>query len=302
MLPARLTFIELTMRDIFKMFEELGVPAHVVFSTTVTITIFVVGISLTRLQEWYSKRRHLRSIRKVVFVYLRSIATPLMSHSVYLRDSAVRMADPNTRDYFFQEDGVRRNYLASFSQTELFNALVYGFRKKKSDRIEYFNVIMSTLDHIECNRALALLHFQQMVKKFDDNLVDWNAAVEPLIRKFEQWLGELLRAKRTLDDDCFLLKINDIVKKWQAMARPNDLTTIMENIVKPIHSIAASHTPDPRAIELLSYTTKACVVFESRLNLAQLMSSHFSDQSALYDAINESLQRILNIYGLQTTS
>jgi hypothetical protein len=286
------------MSKYFEYFKALGINPDVIFSTTVTLSIFILGIFLDRLNDWRKEQRKLNTIRTFTLEFIKSQLKPIANHIIFFKSMASELASTKAINFSYQSDGIMSDYLRSFTQIDLFKAMVYGVGKKRIQRITDFNKLLMIYDNLERAKPLWLQQFQIMVADYRQHQTDWNQSVDPIIRSYERWRSEIERTGHSIENDPFIKNLNDVIAIWQCKADLLDIKHTLDDLIYPVRETSIQYFSDLRAVEILSYSLKAIAAYNNQTNHRHCSSCNYVDEAQALQEMLDTLIAILNHYGI----
>jgi hypothetical protein len=284
------------LQQIITQLDSIGVSHDVVFTTSVTISIFVLGFVLNRVYDGWVRRRHLKRIRVFVVEYLKSIVPPIGRQVDAMQAFSTQLASLTHQDLVFQEDAIRSDHLKSISQLDVFDALVYGSGKRKLQRILHLNSVLEALDYIERLRRLAAVQFNYLHERYTQYFRDWNRATNAIQRHFDSYRSEASRPGHLPSPDDFLRELDLAIHAWQKTPNRDQLHIIHERYVQAVKQVCIKFFADPRSQTILPLTLNATDAFNNRMNLLTTMSAFYSQEARKLKERSELISQAVRAY------
>lgn len=284
------------MQSILDYFVTLGVSKDVAFSTSITISIFVVGFVLNRIYDRLRERKRLRSIRVFVTVYLGSLYVPIHNLSIRFAELAKQLRSESFSSFEYQEDNIRADYLRTFPQVDLFNALVRGWGVRRHERAQNFNAILEAVDYLERLRPIVKKEFDNRLDAYRKHLQEWNKSTDSILRQFDVIISEAQRNDIPPLAGSFVGELNQVVITFQQRTDQSILSVVHDCLVLKVREVCRRFPAEPRSVPLISSTLKASSALKNRNRILE-MGARFYDEEGnklarSYDIIRNAIQAL----------
>ncbi|MFI5253537.1 MAG: hypothetical protein ACHQQQ_14020 [Bacteroidota bacterium] len=208
-------------------------------------------------------------------MHLESIISPIGRQVEFLEKLSAGLKTLKHTDIVYKDNAIRFDYLLSLPQIDLFNALVYGWGKKKDLRRGYFNDIFNILNSFDKLGSLNKETYDNFGKEYKEYFGLFNRANDQIQRSFDEFSSLASRVNVKPIDDPFLSGFDNIVSHYQQTRQGEDPQYLIDHYIEPLKELAVEYSEDPRAIKILPIILQSKAANENRTHLMKLVSDHF---------------------------
>jgi hypothetical protein len=263
------------VENIFLYFESLGIPRSVVFTVFSSLFTFAAGFIINGMIKWFTRRRYLKKIRKLVILHLDSIQPPINRQAEFFEKLSTDLKSLRHTDIAYEENALCSDYLSSLPQIDLFDALVYGWGKKQDQRRVFFNSVLDILNRFNKLPNATKDTYDYFGEKYNEYFALFNQANDRIQRSYDEFRSEASRQNVRPTDDPFLNEFDNIVSHYQKERKEENPQFLVANYVIPLKELAAKYAADPRALRILPMTIQSKAANENREHLMKLISAYF---------------------------
>lgn len=257
-----------------------GVSIDTVFTVSITLFIFILGLILNRLIENAKKMKHLREVKEFFLTSLTHLLAPMQRQSDSLKACAAQIASDVHQDFTLQETAeLYVDPLKSVSQFDVFNALMRGSKKKRPERAKRFNSIVTVLEFIRLQKERTAQHFSDFILAHRRYLQQWNESADGIQRQFYLLLTHARANNIKATDDPFLAGLDKIVHAWSQLPDRRHFTIARTSLLEPIREHCLAHRDDLRTMMFLPLVLNSFNAHDNMKHLKSLYSDSFREQA-----------------------
>ena len=257
-----------------------GISYDVIFTTIVTLSIFVLGYILNRIYEINKRKHDLKDIRSFLLVYLDSLIDPINKQISAFNDLSASVASKTHQDFTFQEAvGSKLDILDKLPQVDVFNAYLLGPKKTKSDRVIHFNSTHDALEFVKRQREIARAQFLGFMSNVKRYIEAWNNSTNAILRSYDEFLSFAERSRVSPSRDVFLKQFNVLVHNWTQLESRTTMENVAKHLLEPLKELCKSKSPDPRVNIVLPLVIDSLQTFKNRDHLFTLFVDYFAEQA-----------------------
>jgi hypothetical protein len=267
-----------------------GVSNDTVFTTVVTISIFVLGYLLNRLYDAWIERKKQNDVQKFVLFSLEAILPAIDKQVASFNSVRQQMASKQHQDYIYTEStSLNFEGLDSLPRVEVFHAFARGRKKKRIQRIEHLNTIWGAIDFIRHQKESSRQTFLQFNEQYRRYLINWNENVDAIARIHDEYLMMATQAKLSPRDDPFFKEFNLIVHRLAEVGKSWEREKTQ--LLGPLLDVCKTHYADARAVTVMKKILQAEYAYDNREHLLNSFGAYFDQQAS---GLTEKKKSIIN--------
>ncbi len=258
----------------------LGVSFDTIFTTVVTISIFVLGYLFNRVYEWRKGIRHFKDVRKLVRSHLESLLEPTDKQITEYKEFGEYLASHKLDDRAFHESPIQTDFLSNLPYLDIFQAFKLGSRKQRTQRIEAFNSMFQAIKFIERQNSITKMEFSELHRSRSEYIAIWNSSNDAMLRFHDQLLGFARRNRLARNQDVFFTELNIIVHNLTEQKDSSDTEILFNHFVEPIIDLVKKFNPDQRTDILSPLALKSSKARKDLIRLLDVYSGFYLEQSS----------------------
>jgi len=239
------------IKDISNNFTFWGISSDTIFTTLITILIFFLGFSIRRIFERKKELNRLKDVKIFFLLYIKSLIDPINEYIASLSELTKKVEDINNQEISFSDNAKLAIDENIVNQLDLFKAFVFNEKSRKKENIQNLKTILNSLLIIKqhkINLKENFFRFFDDLRRYEKKLKESTNAV---LRCFDEYLSEALRAKINLDQDLFLKGFKELIAKWHKIENYNFIEITKINMIDPLKEFCRQNIQDPRALRLI---------------------------------------------------
>ncbi len=277
-------------------FKLFGVSYDTIFTTVITITIFILGYFFNRLYEYRKDTRHLKDIRHLVLSHLSSLIEPIDKQIRVYKEFGEFLGTHKIEDYLFHASGIQTDFLSSIPYLDIFKAFLLKSKSKRVQYIDAFNSILQTIEFIRSQNENAKSQFQEFIINQKEHLDSWNIANGEILRYHSEILGYARRNRISPDKDTFLKELNEIIHNWYLQENGSEFKTKFKYLVKPVMNLVDKYQNDRRTVIISPFVIKSAQAYGELLDSLDIYSKIFIGHSINLAKRKEILVNTLELF------
>ncbi len=272
----------------------LGVSLDTIFTTLVTISIFILGYLFNRVYEWRKEMRHFKDVRNLICSHLESLIEHIDKQIGQYKKFGEHLASHKLEEYTFNESLIQTDFLSNLPYLDIFQAFKLGPRSQRSQRIEAYNSMFQAIKFIERQNLITKTQFFELDRIRSVHIATWNSNNDSILRFHDQLLGLVRRNRVTPNDDAFFTELNAIVHDLAQQANSSDLEIIFTHFVEPIIDLVKRFNSDQRTDILSPLVLKSSKAHEDLIRLLDSYSRLYLEQSSNLEKRKEIIVRVIS--------
>jgi hypothetical protein len=212
-----------------------GVSYDTIFTVSTTIAIFALGYFFNRLYESSKHKRDLKDMNTFLIAYLRSLVEPIEKQISAFRKLSADVRSKKHQDFMFGDSvGSKLDILDNLPQLDVFNAFLLGPKKRRSEKIAQFNLMLDAIDYIKRQRDLAKTQFKDSLVSHARYLEQWNNSTSAILRYQEQFVSYARRSNIPPSEDPFAKEFNQLVHQWSQLEDYQAMDQVAQYLLEPL--------------------------------------------------------------------
>lgn len=261
----------------------LGVSYDTIFTTLVTISIFLLGYLFNRFYDYLKDLRRLRDIRKLVHSHLQSLLGPIDERiQVYLHLGEFLISQKRGH-YTFRQPTIHTEFLNGLTYTEVFLAFKLGSRKLRNERIDAFHSVYKAIDFIKSQNASASSLHSEHSHQSEELREKWSGVLQAIMRDYDTWLNANIRNQVPKSGDAFLSEFASVVNKVAKLENGAQMDLTFEHLIEPLKklSINSQYAGDMRCMNLFPRLSDAVYAYKALNQLNKVYGQYFLEFAEL---------------------
>ncbi|MGB2805587.1 MAG: hypothetical protein WBD64_11925 [Candidatus Zixiibacteriota bacterium] len=279
-----------------------GVSRDTIFTTFVTILIFVLGYLIARYIERKKEKERLKQIRIYFLGIADRLINPIESLIKSYRQLSDTIADKKRHDFALGESHeLYLDSIRTLSQVDLFTILIldnkYGEEQLKS---KHFKNVFDAFEFIRLQNERAKRNFAYFNSEQEKYSRQWNDNANSIARLFDNFVSANIRNNVPKSHDQFLANFDRICHSAQVKDDRN-IYIVKEHLIDPLKEVCKEYKDDPRAMILLPFIIECRMAFDNIVNLKRLFSGSFDEEASKLEKIKHSFKESVAFFR-ETTS
>jgi hypothetical protein len=271
----------------------MGISYDTIFTTGITLTVFILGYILNRFYEWRKRIRHVKNIRELVVAHLKSLIEPIEGQIRSFKELGEYLASHGVQEYIFHESSIQTDFLNGLPYLDIFQAFTSGSNKTKPQRIDAFNSMFQTIEFFKRQNSITRNQFVNLSQMQREFIANWNSSNDDILRFHDQLLGFARRNGITATGDQFLKELNVIVYQCSQLNDREELASIFNLFVEPVLALVKKYSSDERSDILSPLVLKSVKYHAELVLLFDGNSKFYLEQSAKLEKRKEIILNVL---------
>ena len=267
-----------------------GISKDVIFTTFVTISIFLIGLIFKYLYEFCIERKRLQSIKKYFIKLITSLYEPIKIQCTSYIVLSNNIANFQKLDFAFEENPrLNTEGFKQVSQYDYYKSFITISKKKNRDSI--YNSFISTINiikSIELQKELANINYRKFISRHREYTNDWNCSLEKLLHLFSN-LPNLEQ-----DDSNFIIEIKSLIMDIGNIGNNKEL--IYNKIIDPLYNCCNKYSTDKSSAVFLETINLVNKSYKDIKNLRYIYSKLFNNFSNKLNSMQQELINNLKVF------
>jgi len=277
--------------------QFFGVSADTIFTTCITIFIFLLGYIVTRLIQTSSESKRLNELKIYYTLLVRDLLKPISDYQVQIEELSLQISDKSQGDINFQAPkGLYFDHINKINQQDLFKIFVSRNRKLKNQRFEEYKNLQDNIEYLKTIPKDLKESFQAYIDKSQKYLQNWNDSIDFIGRQFDKYMFAIRNSDKKPTDDPFFHGMDKLTHTWSKKEDYRNLYIAIESFINPLKELLKKYPTDPRTIELMPAIIKCKSAFENLTGLKKFYSATFDNLSKSLEDIGNKIESSLNFF------
>lgn len=255
----------------------LGISVDTIFTTLITIFIFVFGYLLNRYYENKKEKNRLLDVKSFFIIYIESLLKPLDKFINSINDLSTNLKDLNERGIKFSETSKLSINVNIIDQLDLFKVFVFDEKENKDKKIYHLKNILSslvTIDKTKSNTKDTFFRFHSDLRRYENVLREnWNF----ILRQFDIYISTGMRNPSELVNDSFMSGLKEIFSEWNKNEKKDSIDITKKILIEPIREYCKLKIEDERTLQLVPATVGYNDAYMNITVLREIYSDVFSE-------------------------
>jgi len=267
-----------------------GVSKDVIFTTFVTISIFLIGLIIKYLYEFCIERKRLQSIKKYFIKLITSLYEPIKVQCSSYMFLSNNIANFQKLDFAFEENPrLNTEGLKQVSQYDYYKSFITISKKKNRDQV--FNSLISIfniLKSIELQKEFANVNYRDFISRHREYINSFNNSVNKLLRANDSALS----VKQ--DGDVLIIEMQKILSSVEN--REGNIQIIKERIIDPLYDLFVNTKADRRSLFFLEIVISIRKSYSDLEYLRDIHSKLFNNFSSKLNSMQQELINNIKVF------
>ncbi len=254
-----------------------GISIDTIFTTFITIFIFIIGFLIHRYYENKKNLNNLKDVKSFFLIYIESMIEPFEHFIDSIQKLSDNLKDINNRKLSFSESAKLTVDENIVNQLELFKAFVFNEKTAKEKRIIHLKNLLNaliTIKKVKVNLKDTFFKFNDDLRRYEHKLMD---SMNFISRQYDLYLSIGLRSSIDFEKDLFLVGFKKIISEWNESENKDFIDITKTKLINPTKDYCTLNIQDERALHLIPATVDFNNAF---LNIETLRNNYtgvFSD-------------------------
>lgn len=267
-----------------------GVSKDVIFTTFVTISIFLIGLIIKYLYEFCIERKRLHSIKEYFIKLIKSLYEPIKVQCSSYIVLSKNIANFKKLDFAFEENPrLNTEGLKQVSQYDYYKSFITISKKKNRDQV--FNSLISIfniLKSIELQKEFANINYRDFISRHREYINNFNNTVNKLLRAYDSALSVIQ------DGDVLIIEMQKILSSVEN--REGNIKIIKKKIIDPLYDLFVNTKADRRSLFFLEIVISIRKSYSDLKYLRDIHSKLFNNFSSKLNYMQQELINNIKIF------
>lgn len=272
-----------------------GISKDTIFTTSITISIFIIGILANIFIKYLIEKNQLKHIKNYFYNSVDTFSTKLKKQIRLFEDLKSEVVDIESRNYSFPiQSDLLFDTLAKIENLDLFKIFVSSNHKgEKSKNILNYSNIIGSIEFVKNQLEISQINFNRFFSDIRNYEHIRGEGVNKILRRWDVYLSYAKRENIRPSQDPFLKQFDLLMQVLKDDKVKISFTKLKKEFIDPLKKHCVEFGHDPRATELLSIIVNINEAQTNIKNAKDFYSSAFEeDRAALqvrWDLISESI-------------
>jgi hypothetical protein len=256
----------------------------------ITISIFITGLIVKYLYDFYKEKNRLKSIKKYFIKLIKSLYDPIEVQYSSYNSLSNNIGDFKKFDFPLVENpDLNIEGFKQVSQYDFYKSIVTTSKKKIINPI--FDAFISTVNiikSIELQKEFAVINYKEFTSSHREYTNEWNSSLEELLHLFSNLPDQ------EQDDSNFIIEIKSLIMGIGNIG--NDKELIYKKIIDPLYNCCNKYSTDKSSAVFLETINSVNKSYKDIKNLRYIYSKLFNDFSNKLNSMQLKLITNLKVF------
>jgi len=275
-----------------------GISTDTVFTTFITILVFVAGYITKQYYEKRKKERRLKTIREYILNVLQSIVSALSDVSDEMQRLGNQIDDITHQNIEFRESSnLFLDSIKSVNDIDFYNALFLGTTSKDSKGLEHNENILNAIEFIGLHRRRVKENFMNYYNRYREYSKKWSSEIDSIFRIYDKYRSYNESNDIQISDDPFLREFDSIIHSWRTQSEDfREYNMVSENLLNPLKELCTDNLSDSRSNELLPIIVHSNYSYEDIQYLKETFSNLFFEEASEIESVRDRLEEAIEYF------
>ncbi len=270
-----------------------GISYDTIFTTSITIFIFILGYLINRWVEHRKEIKSLEDLKELIKVQINTILEKIDKQNEAFIQLSEAILSKKYQDYIYAEANYQTESVTNLSNVDLFKSFLIGSKINRVDKIKSYNVFTKSIAILSVQNQITRTQFMDFIKSHRSYIDSWNASVNALMRYHDFCISFAKRNNIPPSNDPFLKEFSNIVGAWSKNEKRTEIKYVTEQLLKPLRAHCLQNPSDERTITILPLILEAEQAFRNREHILDITGKYFTDQVEQLKKIKTDLESVL---------
>jgi hypothetical protein len=278
-----------------------GVSLDTIFTTFITILIFIIGHILVRLWQNNKEKKRLRDIRIYFFTLLDTIPQAIDKLIKVYTELSNAIEERTHRNFVLGESHeLCLDNVTKLSHVDLFKILISSSKARNDEAaFKHYKNIFDTFEFIRLQNDRVKTSFSYFMGEYRGYRNCWAEASDSILRFHDSILSFAKRNNIRPSEDPFLKEFDELFYAASKNRNFESMYEAEESLINPLKNLCKKYATDQRALMILREVLICWSAFKDIINLKVLYSRLFKDEADKLEQMKESLEEAILFFKSQ---
>ena len=266
----------------------LGISVDTIFTTFITIFIFIIGYVINKCIENKKEKARLNKLRDYYIYLVKTYLSPIDDFIRSLSELIESISSTeHTNIHFTGGKDLYFDKIINISHQDLYTIFVQNISNSEDVKYEHFNNFVNSFEYLK----VVTKNTKDEFFKYHDNLnrfiKQWDVNINQLGRYFETMMHHIRANNIDPTTDQLFHQMDLLISRWIKIENFRNLDIAMENYLNPLNELCNQYQNDSRVLIITPLVVNCFSAYKNILNIKQFYSDVFRD-------INNDLVQIKN--------
>lgn len=253
-----------------------GVSHDTIFTTFITIFIFIAGYIANRLYDRYKRNKELKILKKYFCYVVEHIDEPIRKQVTNFVKFSHALKTKTKKNYHLGHSLVPAlENIKNIKHSDLYDIFLNVNSSKidmRAKNLQKFHESIYLMEYVYTSYPKRFNDFSEALSKHEKK---WNVSITSIVRCFDEFVSDAVSRGIQRGKDMFLEEVDELLKKNNKnpdYRRPNIAIKIF---IHPLIEICKKFIGDGRATVLLKYSLECNEAYENSKNAHYVYRKYF---------------------------
>lgn len=277
-------------------FEELqknnllGISVDTIFTTLVTIFIFILGYIIAKNLESRKERKRLEEVSAFFFSVIKKLQNPIEKLIKSYKELSKNIADQNPKDFSLGESHeLYLNSINSLSKVDLFKILILNTSSKnREEKLKNYKDLFDTFEFLNLQNDRVKKNLIYFNTEYKNYVRQWNENINLILRIFDDFMYIAKSNEVPPSEDQFLKQLDKIIHDSSLIKNREIIDVAKIHLIDPIYELCKQYSRDQRSNILMPYTINCRIAFADYKNIKVSFSVQYEEEANKLSKIENS--------------
>jgi len=274
-----------------------GISIDVIFTTVITISIFIFGYLLNRLYDYRKEIKRLNELEEYFYSLFELLKQPINKQIKNLKEMADNIEDKKKNQFGCKLDvDFDASNLLNITHSDLHKIFVVRKKGGVETKTEHFSSMANTLNYINFLRENIFVDYQNYNNSFNQYAKIWTESCQSIITRYDTFCHINKKEKTPLSNDNFLYDLDRLIFNWNQYEDSKNIYVTQEYFIIPLKKLCKQHHQDERANTILQLVVAAKTSFESIESTKNIYIDQYKENAATLKSKFESFESAVKYF------
>ena len=275
----------------------LGISVDTIFTTFITIFIFIIGYVINKYVENKKEKNRLNKLRDyyiyLVKQYLKPIENFIKSLDELIESISstqyINIHFTGGKDLYFDK-------ILNISHQDLYIIFVQNISKPEEEKYMHFNNFVNSFEYLK----VVTKNTKEEFYKYHDNLnrfiKHWDENINQLGRYFESMMQQIKANNIDPITDNFFHQMDILRSRWVKLENFRNINIAMNNYLNPLNELCDQYPSDSRVLIITPLVANCSSAHKNILNIKQFYSDVFKETNNDLVQIKSQIEKAISFY------
>jgi len=275
----------------------MGISVDTIFTTLITIFIFVIGYVINKCVE---NKKEKSRLNKLKYYYIYLVKLYLSPIDNFIQSLSELIESIKSRQYrnihFTGGKGLYFDKIINISRQDLYSIFVQNCTKPEEEKYLHSNYLINSFEYLKVvtkNSKEEFLKYYEIINRF---IKLWDENINQLGRYFESMMQHIRVNNIDPTSDNFFHQMSILRSKWVKLEDFKNIDIAMENYLNPLNELCNQNQSDSRVLIITPLVVNCFSAYNNIMNVKKFYSDVFSDINNELVEIKNQIKNAISFY------